>query len=154
LLVNIAELDGKQVRIRFGKDPGQAGKSQALHLVRALSGFSDGVPLAALAKRQGVSPSYFTRLVRLSYLAPDITEAIIDGRQPPDLTGDKLTSRSRRHLPSDTTSGSVGEEPARRQRRRKRLTCRTLLVQRRRGVTHRFLRKLLPKCATRQDFLP
>ena len=31
---------------------------------------SDGVPFAALAKRQGVSPSYFTRLVRLSYLAP------------------------------------------------------------------------------------
>ena len=43
---------------------------------------SDGVPFAALAKREGVSPSYFTRLVRLSYLAPDITEAILEGRQP------------------------------------------------------------------------
>jgi hypothetical protein len=42
----------------------------------------DGVPFAALAKREGVSRSYFTRLVRLSYLAPDITEAILDGRQP------------------------------------------------------------------------
>jgi hypothetical protein len=42
---------------------------------------SDGVPFAALANRQGVSPSYFTRLVRLSYLAPDITTAILDGRQ-------------------------------------------------------------------------
>ena len=30
---------------------------------------SDGVPFAALAKQQGVSPSYFTRLVRRSYLA-------------------------------------------------------------------------------------
>ena len=58
---------------------------------------SDGVPFAALAKRQGVSPSYFTRLVRLSYLAPDITEAILDGRQPPDLTADKLLAHS--HLP-------------------------------------------------------
>ena len=46
----------------------------------------DGVPFAALAKREGVSPSYFTRLVRLSYLAPDITEAILDGCQPRDLT--------------------------------------------------------------------
>jgi len=46
---------------------------------------SDGVPFAALAKREGVSPSYFTRLVRLSYLAPDITQAILDGRQPRDL---------------------------------------------------------------------
>jgi site-specific DNA recombinase len=56
---------------------------------------SDGVPFAALAKRQGVSPSYFTRLVRLSYLAPDITEAILDGRQPRDLTADKLLAHSR-----------------------------------------------------------
>src|SRR5215472_15994929 len=44
---------------------------------------SHGVPFSAVAKRQGVSPSYFTRLVRLSYLAPDITQAILDGRQPP-----------------------------------------------------------------------
>jgi site-specific DNA recombinase len=56
---------------------------------------SDGVLFAALAKRQGVSPSYFTRLVRLSYLAPDITEAILDGRQPADLTADKLLAHSR-----------------------------------------------------------
>jgi site-specific DNA recombinase len=60
---------------------------------------SDGVPFAALAKREGVSPSYFTRLVRLSYLAPDITEAILDGRQPRDLTADKLLAHSR--LPLD-----------------------------------------------------
>src|SRR6516164_2205517 len=38
---------------------------------------NDGVPFAALAKREGVSPSYFTRLVRLNYLAPDIIEAIL-----------------------------------------------------------------------------
>jgi predicted phage terminase large subunit-like protein len=40
LLLNTATQDGKRVRIGFGKDPGQAGKSQALHLVRALSGFT------------------------------------------------------------------------------------------------------------------
>jgi len=56
---------------------------------------SDGVPFAALAKREGMSPSYFTRLVRLSYLAPDITHAILDGRQPRDLTTDKLLAHSR-----------------------------------------------------------
>jgi hypothetical protein len=56
---------------------------------------SDGVPFAGLAKREGVSPSYFTRLVRLSYLAPDITQAILDGRQPRDLTADKLLAHSR-----------------------------------------------------------
>ena len=56
---------------------------------------SNGVPFAALAKREGVSPSYFTRLVRLNYLAPDITQAILDGRQPRDLTADKLLAHSR-----------------------------------------------------------
>jgi len=40
LLLEIAARDGKRVRIGFGQDPGQAGKSQALHLVRALSGYT------------------------------------------------------------------------------------------------------------------
>jgi site-specific DNA recombinase len=56
---------------------------------------SNGVPYTTLAKREGVSPSYFTRLVRLSYLAPDIGQAILDGRQPRDLTSDKLLAHSR-----------------------------------------------------------
>ena len=36
-------------------------------------------------------PAYFTRVVRLSY----ITQAILDGRQPRDLTTDKLLAHSR-----------------------------------------------------------
>src|SRR5262249_4760691 len=40
LLLDTAMQDGKRVRIGFGKDPGQAGKSQAQHLVCALSGFT------------------------------------------------------------------------------------------------------------------
>ena len=55
----------------------------------------EGVPFAALAQREGVSGSYFMRLVRLSYLAPDITQAILDGRQPHDLTAEKLLAHSR-----------------------------------------------------------
>ena len=56
---------------------------------------SDGVRFSELAKREGVSPSYFTRLIRLSYLAPDITQAILDGHQPAGLTADKLLAHSR-----------------------------------------------------------
>jgi site-specific DNA recombinase len=55
----------------------------------------EGVPFAAIAQQEGVSRSYFTRLVRLSYLAPDITQAILDGRQPHDLTAEKLLEHSR-----------------------------------------------------------
>jgi hypothetical protein len=54
-----------------------------------------GIAFAALAQREGVSRSYFTRLVGLSYLAPDITQAILDGRQPRDLTPEKLLEHSR-----------------------------------------------------------
>jgi hypothetical protein len=56
---------------------------------------SEGIPFAVLVQREGVSRSYFTRLVRLSYLAPDITQAILDGRQPRDLTAEKLLEHSR-----------------------------------------------------------
>jgi hypothetical protein len=55
---------------------------------------SDSLPFAALAKREGVSPSYFTRPVRLSLLAPDITQAILEGRQPSDMTPNKLLAHS------------------------------------------------------------
>src|SRR4029077_1179025 len=40
LLLDTATRDGRRVRVGFGKDPGQAGKSQALHLVRAMSSFT------------------------------------------------------------------------------------------------------------------
>jgi site-specific DNA recombinase len=36
------------------------------------------------------SRQHQTRLARLSYLAPDIVGAIIDGRQPPELNGRRL----------------------------------------------------------------
>ena len=69
---------------------------------------SDGVPFSELAKREGVSPSYFTRLIRLSYLAPDITQAILDGHQPPDLTADKLLAHSRLPLTWQDQRGLLG----------------------------------------------
>ena len=48
-----------------------------------------------ISKRQGVTPSYGARLVRLNYLAPDIVEAILAGAQPADLTANKLMKDTR-----------------------------------------------------------
>lgn len=42
--------------------------------------------IAELAEREGIAPSYMTRVLRLTLLAPDIIEAILDGRQGPDVT--------------------------------------------------------------------
>jgi hypothetical protein len=38
--------------------------------------------LEDLARAKGVAPSYASRLLRLTLLAPDLVEAILDGRQP------------------------------------------------------------------------
>ena len=42
--------------------------------------------VAELAEREGIAPSYMTRVLRLTLLAPDIVEAILDGRQRPKVT--------------------------------------------------------------------
>ncbi|MGG5823058.1 hypothetical protein [Falsiroseomonas sp. HW251] len=39
-----------------------------------------------LAAAEKINPSYVSRVLRLTLLAPDVVEAILDGRQPEDLT--------------------------------------------------------------------
>jgi hypothetical protein len=39
-----------------------------------------------LAEREGIASSYMTRVLRLTLLAPDIVEAILDGKQGPEVT--------------------------------------------------------------------
>ena len=43
-----------------------------------------------LATAERINPSYVSRLLRLTLLAPDIVEAILDGRQPAGLHLDDL----------------------------------------------------------------
>jgi hypothetical protein len=43
-----------------------------------------------LAEREGIAPSYMTRVLRLTLLAPDIVEAILDGKQGPEVTLGRL----------------------------------------------------------------
>ena len=46
--------------------------------------------LEDLARAKGVAPSYVSRILRLTLLAPEIVEAILDGRQPAELQLDDL----------------------------------------------------------------
>lgn len=46
----------------------------------------DFATIAELAEREGVAVSYVTRILRLTLLAPDIVEAILDGKQGPEVT--------------------------------------------------------------------
>ena len=46
----------------------------------------DFTTIAELAEREGIAPSYMTRVMRLTLLAPDIVDAILDGKQRPEVT--------------------------------------------------------------------
>jgi hypothetical protein len=51
----------------------------------------DGKTVAELAQEIGVTASYFTRILRLSFLAPDAVKAILADRHPPQLTAKRLS---------------------------------------------------------------
>ena len=55
--------------------------------------------IAALAKRDGLHSADVSRVLPLTFLAPDIVEAILDGRQPTELTAARL--KRMRDLPMD-----------------------------------------------------
>jgi len=93
---------GREIRMVLDGSDQFAAAQPDMRLIKLLlrarrfnATLAEGVPFAALAQREGVSRSYFTRLVRLSYLAPDLTQAILDGRQPRNLTPEKLLEHSR-----------------------------------------------------------
>ena len=50
----------------------------------------DAGSLAAAAAREGISVPYASRLIRLAWLAPDIVQAILQGRQPAGLSATRL----------------------------------------------------------------
>jgi hypothetical protein len=70
---------------------------------------SDAMTVADLARKQGVTRSYASRLIRLNFFAPDVVEAIASGTQPmsldsrtllnlPDLPLDWRTQKALLHL--------------------------------------------------------
>jgi hypothetical protein len=42
--------------------------------------------IVGLAEREGIAPSYLTRVPRLTLLAPEIVEAILEGHQGAEVT--------------------------------------------------------------------
>jgi hypothetical protein len=46
--------------------------------------------VADLAAAEKINQSYVCRVLRLTLLAPDSVEAVLDGRQPPELQIDRL----------------------------------------------------------------
>jgi len=69
--------------------------------------------VAEIAAAEKINPSYVSRVLRLTLLAPDIVETILDGRQPAELTMAALLKpfpvawgEQRRLLGLDSLSGA------------------------------------------------
>ena len=54
-----------------------------------------GKTMTKLAAEAGVGSSYFTRILRLSFLAPDIVKTILHDHHPIELTAKRLANESR-----------------------------------------------------------
>jgi site-specific DNA recombinase len=48
--------------------------------------------MVEIGRREGVGKRYVSRMIRLAFLAPTIIERIVEGRQPPELTAQMLST--------------------------------------------------------------
>jgi site-specific DNA recombinase len=73
-------------------DPGLLRIIARAHDIQGRLMQSIDLPLHAIANQERVTPGYVSRLLRLPLLAPDIVTAIVNGKNPPQLTAKKLIS--------------------------------------------------------------
>ena len=69
---------------------------------------SDGKTMTQLAAEAGVVRSYFTRILRLSFLAPEIVKAILRDRHPIELTAKRLANELRLPIAWDEQRALLG----------------------------------------------
>jgi DNA invertase Pin-like site-specific DNA recombinase len=69
------------------------------HTIRSRLLRDSSLSIDEIARQEDLGPSYVTRLLRLTFLAPDIVTRILSGRHPPELTARKLMADTR--LPLD-----------------------------------------------------
>jgi len=82
----------KEMQLPYGvKQPRRTDSTLVKALARAfrwkrMLESGEFATIAELAEREGIAPSYMTRVLRLTLLAPDIVEAVLDGKQGPEVT--------------------------------------------------------------------
>jgi hypothetical protein len=96
---------GVELRVVIAGDPAPARVDLALikAVARAHQWADDllsgrGRSISEIATREKVGGRYARRLIRLDSMVPRIVEAIVEGRQPPELTAKALTLRPELHL--------------------------------------------------------
>ena len=81
-----------------GTGPARVDPTLLKTIVNAHKWFNDLISgkvrnMGEIAAREGKDKSYISRVMSLAFLAPDITESIIAGQQPADLSAEKLIRR-------------------------------------------------------------
>jgi site-specific DNA recombinase len=87
---NALVINGTEV-VNRKPDPALVRLLQQGQRYRDLIHMGDGRSLAEIAEEVGVGASYFSRIVRFGFLAPDIIRSILDGTQPLELSAKKLS---------------------------------------------------------------
>jgi site-specific DNA recombinase len=91
---------GIEMRLVIGAGSGPAPRIDSTILkaaARAHRWFDDLVSgraasMVEIGRREGVGKRYVSRMIRLAFLAPTIVESIAEGRQPPELTAQFLST--------------------------------------------------------------
>ena len=101
---------GREMKMLVENTDDQTGADPALlrivaraHDIQERLMQKSGLTLHAIASQEHVTPGYVSRLLRLSSLAPDIITAIVNGKNPPQLTAKKLM-RLALEIPVDWTA--------------------------------------------------
>ncbi|MDO8608143.1 MAG: hypothetical protein Q7R40_16530 [Phaeospirillum sp.] len=81
-LVIVPEGEGVPVRAKASPDDTLLKALARAHRWKRMLESGQVVSLNELSEAEKINPSYLTRIYRLTLLAPDIIEAILDGRQP------------------------------------------------------------------------
>ncbi len=76
-------------------DPGLVRLIARAHAIRNKIVQDGSMTLAEIARQERLASSYVTRLIRLTWLAPDITVKILAGQHPPELNARKLMDDNR-----------------------------------------------------------
>jgi DNA invertase Pin-like site-specific DNA recombinase len=88
---------GIEMRLIIENGPSRVDQALIKALARAHAWHAEwmaGESITAIANRESCPKTYVRSVMKLVFLAPDITEAIIAGYQPADMMADKLIKRS------------------------------------------------------------
>ncbi len=78
--------DGAEVTPRPHIDSALVKALARAHRWQRMLDSGEFATIKELAEREGVTPSFLTRILRLTLLSPEIVEAILDGKHIDDLT--------------------------------------------------------------------